>query len=408
VSGPSQARVEGRRETEEASRSRAAARPSLPARVLALQRAAGNRTTAALLGAHLQRAIRVRNIDYDPKAQRFHQSPVLAGDSIVTSMKETGFWTRLNADEKAATAHLDEAPDVIEDDIPRLATSIINRLAPSAARRTVLANYRGELEYALGASVDYAEEHATVAIRKANPKEKTVFRGLNAQATTRSRAKGTAGTILQAGLPPAAQAWLTRLTGDLLARHDELNARDQYLALVARNFNAADAVSHDLAGREPHQNRARWLPDNVASQDQEPALDTAVRAWLTQVSNNPAATLHAELAAAFPVIANVTALQFENTQLSIGAKRAYYHLVLHATLPTRAEKARLAWRRYALQYLPNDLPDCPYIEFTAQNAGGLSRAVYDFVNDRIYVGVHYNWVDGFNPFFHVTDAAATY
>jgi hypothetical protein len=33
--------------------------------------------------------------------------------------------------------------------------------------------------------------------------------------------------------------------------------------------------------------------------------------------------------------------------------------------------------------------------------------VYDLVNDRIYVGVHYNWVDGFNPFFHVTDADRT-
>jgi hypothetical protein len=255
--------------------------------------------------------------------------------------------------------------------------------------------------------VDHAEEHATRAERKASLKEKGVFRGLNAQATTRSRDKGTAGTILRAGLPPAGQAWLTQLTAILLARHNELQTRDQYLALVARTFNAADVATHDLPGRDPHQNRAGWLPTNVASIDQEPGLDAAVQAWLTQVANNPGWNLHAELAAAFPMPGNVTALQFENAQLSVGAQRTYYHRVLNSTLPTRAEKARLAWRRYAFQWLAA-LPNCPYIEFTASNAGGLSRAVYDFVNDRIYVNVHYNWVDGFNPFFHVTDAPATY
>jgi hypothetical protein len=221
--------------------------------VLALQRTVGNRATAALLGeagrARLQRAVRVRNIDYDPKAKHFHQSPVLASDSIVANMKEAGFWTRLNKDEKAdAERRLNAPPDVIEDDIPRLAASIINRLTAVPARRTELTVHERELEYALGASVDYAEEHATVAIRKANPKEKRVFRGLNDQATARSRAKGTAATILKTRLPADAQVWLTALTRDLLARHNELNAREEYLALVARNFNAADAATHDLAG----------------------------------------------------------------------------------------------------------------------------------------------------------------
>jgi len=349
----------------------------------------------------------VRNIDYDPRAAHFHPSPVLAAASIVRNMKDTGFWQYLNKTEEAEAQRLDEPPDVIEDDIPRLAVSIINRIAVPT-RRNALTAHHAELEHALGQSVDYAEETATVAIRKANPKEKGVFRGLIAQATGRSRAKGTAGTIQMAGLPQAAQTWLSRLTGNLTARHTELNTRDDYLALVERNLNTADAVTHDLAGRDPHQNRAGWLPDNVVSADREPALDTAVRAWLTQVSNTPGAPLRAELGAAFPVIGTVTALQFENTQLSVGAKQDYYDQVFNVTLPTRAEKARLAWRRYAIQYLPADLPDCPYIEFTAQNAGGLSRAVYDFVNDRMYVGVHYNWVDGFNPFFRVTNAPATY
>lgn len=40
-----------------------------------------------------------------------------------------------------------------------------------------------------------------------------------------------------------------------------------------------------------------------------------------------------------------------------------------------------------------------YIEFSMP--GGISRLVYDPVNDRVYITAHYKWREGYNPFFEI-------
>jgi hypothetical protein len=87
----------------------------------------------------------------------------------------------------------------------------------------------------------------------------------------------------------------------------------------------------------------------------------------------------------------------EDAELDDAVMRNYYREVLHVTLPTAAQKARHAWRQYA----DPQFPGCPYIEFTASDAGELSRYVWDYQNDQWYIGVHYNWVHGYNPFIFV-------
>ena len=79
--------------------------------------------------------------------------------------------------------------------------------------------------------------------------------------------------------------------------------------------------------------------------------------------------------------------------------------VFRGVMTTRADRVRWAWSGYARSC---GNPGCPYIEFApGQAAGGISRLLWDYVNDLIYVSVHYNWVNGYNPFLQVTGTPAT-
>jgi hypothetical protein len=231
------------------------------------------------------------------------------------------------------------------------------------------------------------------------------FAGVKSLATSMSRSKRTPNVVPIANtVGTELGTAITDLTTTIRNRN---NALDQVATYAAQDANTG-VMSRASFGvdsvRSAHTNNAGWLPAHVVA-DPEPALDAIARVWLTQVAANGNAAEQLEINQHFPLPgrAAATSRAVEESGLSQALRNQYFTGPFANHLNTRARRVTLAWGRYALDYLAG----CPYIEFTADNAGGVSRFIWNYDDGAIYANTHYNWVDGFNPFFEVTGAPAT-
>jgi hypothetical protein len=156
--------------------------------------------------------------------------------------------------------------------------------------------------------------------------------------------------------------------------------------------------------RSAHHNEARWLRHHE-SPNLEPALNTQARAWLSHVAANGSPAEQADINPHFPAPARATAtsIQVEQSALPVPLRNQYFTTRFTLVAATRAQRCHVNCARYANQFRPGTT----YIEFTVTGAEGMSRIVWDFVDDLFYGNTHYNWVDGFNPFFLITGTPAT-
>lgn len=198
---------------------------------------------------------------------------------------------------------------------------------------------------------------------------------------------------------------ITGLTTLILNRNNDLDNVANYAANDAITGVTARASLGFAGIRSPHVNGAGWLPVHTVP-DPEPALNAVARAWLVHVAANGTPVEQADVNLHFPAPARATATSqmVEASGLSQALRNQYLTGPFAGVVNTRALRIALGWQRYAAG---NGAPTCPYIEFTLSGAAGVSRLVWDYINDHIYASVHYNWVDGFNPFFWITDAPAT-
>lgn len=362
--------AEGRRRGEQ---------PPAIQQLLTLQRGAGNRAVARLLD--------VLQVDYDPKAGRFHTGHVTVADFLST-LKDSNFFKTCNAGEKARLGNIDTA-NLTAFDMPSLADVVIQHVAANKQPRiNALSPHKSNV---LGALVV-----ATPRAPKVSDREENVFKRVIAKATVKSRSKGVPSVIPLANLNDVSTAMSAAVTGTQAA----VAARNQELGLAATyaadpSWSTADFAANGLPVRSAHMNLAGWLVQHNA-----PAtLDIPANAWANHhlgPGGDPATGQ--AIVAIWGNAPNVTAHDIERSTLPNAAKSRYFNEVVMLQLPTPQAQATHAWREYANPTMVG----CPFIEFTADQAGGLSRYVWDYVTDTWYVGVHYNWIQGYNPFFHVT------
>jgi hypothetical protein len=369
--------------------------------ILALQRSAGNRALA--------RFLKVKPFDYQPTDGGYLSSHLVIAD-LHRKLNGGAFEGALDKPEKERLDKIDDA-NLEAIDIPTLATRVIEWLAVPK-RRDKLKVHKAELENAL----------AYAAPRETSGKEEGVFLQVKERFTKESRAKGVPNEVNLNQLAPEMRNGVNGLIAILQARNATLGQMATYTADV--NVDPGQRATIGLTSvRSAHTNAAGWLPP----QKVPPTLDTHALTWARGIASAPVpAPGPAPLPAPAPAVAapaaagptprdairakfgnvpkDVTARAIETaTDLPAVVKVRYYNEVLAVRLPNAAQRARHAWWQYA----DPQWQGCPFIEFTASEAGGISRYVWDYTNDRIYIGVHYNWVHGYNPFILVRGTQAT-
>ena len=358
------------------------------ARVLQMQRAAGNQA----VGRVLAREIRVTPVDYNPESQRLIHSTVDGGALKAQIKQAQALWDVLNGPERQRLEKLHQQT-LQGSDVPTLADAIIGYLAGSTAGRVAaIGVQKSLLEDVIGA----------VAQTKASASEKGHFREVQGMASHMSRNKGTPNTLPWAQVTGNLRTAVTNLTATLQTRNQYL-AGTNYAALDPTQTSTGRATYQFDQIRSAHQNRAGWLQAHVAP-NVEGALDTAAQAWIANIRANGSAAAQAQINQKFPLpaAAPFTSRQLEDSALPAVMRQHYLNNDFAQTVPTGDDRITLAWLRYADDFMAG----CPFIEFTAEDAGGVSRFIYDYINDALYANTHYNWVDGFSPFFHITGGPA--
>lgn len=361
---------------------------ALTLRVLQMQRAAGNQA----VGRVLAREIRVTPVDYNPESQRLIHSTVEGNALKVQIRQAQALWDVLNGPERQRLDKLHQQT-LQGSDVPTLADAIIGYLAGGTKARVL----------AISAQKSLLEEAiAAVAETKANTAEKGHFRQVQGMASHMSRNKGTPNTLPWAQVTGDLRSAVTNLTAKLLTRNQYL-AGTNYAALDPTQTSTGRATYQFDQVRSPHQNRAGWLQAHAAP-NVEAALDNAAQAWVDNIRLNGSAAARGHINQRFPLPAPgpYTSRQVEDSALPAVMRQHYLSNDFAQTVPTGDDRITLAWSRYAEDFMAG----CPYIEFTAEDAGGVSRFIYDYINDELYANTHYNWVDGFSPFFHITGGPA--
>lgn len=378
-------RFADRRRLEERERLREPRRPEPPTaydQLLALQRGAGNRAVARFLN--------VQQIDFNPLSGNFHTSHLDVATFLQT-ISGSNFHNACTQNEKGRLQNIDAA-NLAALDVPRLADAVIQHLTNgSQPRINALTPHRSTLEGAL----------VVAAPREVSDKEENVFKRLLNRASQKSRSKGTPNRIALASLTqfePEMANGVNFIHGLVAARNQDLGVLNTFTA--EPSLSTSDHAANGLPVRSAHMNMAGWLQQhNVAA-----TLDVAANAWAQQMAVSGGGMYQSEIVRLFGAApAGVTPQMIESSDLDLQVKRRYYREVMFTTLGPPRQCATHAWREYA----NSTLPGCPFIEFTASGAGGLSRYVWDYVNDRWYVNVHYNWVLGYNPFFRVDGLGPT-
>jgi hypothetical protein len=353
-----------------------------------MQRAAGNQAVSRVLA----REIRVTPVDYNPESQRLIHSTVEGNALKVQIRQAQALWDVLNGPERQRLDKLHQQT-LQGSDVPTLADAIIGYLAGGTKARVL----------AIGAQKPLVEEAiAAVAETKANTAEKGHFRQVQGMASHMSRNKGTPNTLPWAQVTGDLRSAVTNLTAKLQTRNQYL-AGTNYAALDPNQTSTGRATFQFDQVRSPHQNRAGWLQAHAAP-NVEAALDLAAQAWVDNIRLNGSVAARGHINQTFPLPAPgpYTSRQVEDSTLPAVMRQHYLNNGFAQTVAAADDRITLAWSRYAEDFMAG----CPYIEFTAEDAGGVSRFIYDYINDQLYANTHYNWVDGFSPFFHITGGPA--
>jgi hypothetical protein len=324
---------------------------------------------------------------------------------IWNSLANTNFRTTLiqNPAVRANFTHafIDNALAAAQPDVPTLAVAIVHAVAgASIPIRNALLQNVGDLELALG----------THAHTNAGGGDIAHFRALmNAGGVVPSRRKGAPNTMSLLALTGADLGTATALNHVIAAvtnRNNALNTVTDYVAGWTPRSRASEAF---IGIRSAHQNGAGWLLQFTAG---AAVLEAALLARANidglalQGTGKPnKVAMGIALVNAFTAAAQASDVEVAvDASGDVSLQNYFYRTLFWTAVPTKANRVLLAWARYATD--SGAIANCPYIEFAG--GGWASRFIWDYVNDRFFLSAHYNWVDGFNPFFQITGTPATF
>lgn len=328
----------------------AAAGPlSVPERLTALQRTAGNRAVAGLVagaGLPVQRAITILSYNVGKRGPDDAELDVPVVRTAIQRAVPPPNQARVLANLQNADAHGWQGGDVVA-----LATHLTAGM-PAATRDLVAEAIGG-----------------TLTAQGTNPEEAGQFEATRARAQSMSRAKGTPNQITVGDLDTATGAGIAGIAARIRALDAKLARRQPAVRDVS-----VEAWAHQLGAdvnvREAHGNAAGWLP----------AVDIAAR--------------HGQLKGVVDHRVGLPRIQqwiAGNSELA-----ARYDVIASDRFFTAEDRRYFVWSSHADAV-------SPYIEFSVPGKKD-QRLVFDFVHQTIYWTVHYKWYKGFNPFFEVQGA----
>jgi hypothetical protein len=358
-----------------------------------------SRLLASRTSRLLQRAIEVQNVDYS-----------LAGDQYIHGIiNQENFYAALgnllNA-EPFAGAHRNQRTLVLnavsaqnfrQPDIDALTTAIVTAIraaylqrgAPLGAANLVTALTTG-VRNRLVANLEADHELAM------DVTERGAFDQLaQAAGGGLSRAKGVASRIGYDRLPGGIQ-------NEVAARLTEIRAERALWtadALQGRlDLTLSGGFTADVTGRQRglhyqgnHTNSVGWLPDVGAPAN--PVQEAATRIY-HDASGKLKGILN-RTDTAVEVLEN----RGDNNQVRAHGRRTEYERLRRQHLTDLADDDV---KGAAMAALCGGVS--AYIEFSM--AGGISRLMYEPVNNRVYITAHYKWREGYNPFFQVENFPA--
>ena len=351
----------------------------------ALQRRADGQLLSAPAG---QRQSDIQDVDYDPVnrlrlhggirvAQAFTRlDQLIRGDAGLT-----GFVGQLN---NVLTAT--RAKNFAARDVPAAAQAVTTDLIAEFANRGLVV---------AGGRVTDLLEHVDTAFgantQGGHAMDANELRGFNALKTivgeaNMSRAKGTATQIPRANLPGWVSGEVTTVRNEInaararFANNNILHPRD--LMPNRRYFNAAvhAALPHS---RTAHTNNAGWLPGIPIPVDH-----------VQRAKNNIYTGASAQRRALFNAADPLTIMGLNSGGNPTALGLWYRAEFVRQKLAINANQMRESiWGTIGAG-------GGQYIEFHI--AGDISRLVYDWQNDRLFLPAHYKWGAGYNPFFRIT------
>jgi hypothetical protein len=285
-------------------------------------------------------------------------------------------------------------------DIPTLATNIIVHITNNVnARVAALSAHKQDLEDVLGKA----------APSEVQAKEEVAYRLILSLSSFRSRQKGIPNWVELDHLPVVGRMDLMQLNKAIATRNQELNKIKNYTELFEKKWKipSSGRASTGLGVRSAHENLAGWLPP-IAIVTKEAALQAAVQTYLKKLAGSKDKRVYYLLLVSdSPGNAAMMPQAIEDKEggpALLKAKQDYYNEVFAKIVTTKGERAQLAWARYAISTSPQPTT---YVEFDPAAGWGISRLLYDYMSDKFYITAHYQWVEGYNPFFLVSGLPPT-
>ena len=344
-----------------------------------LQAAADARGTAPV-----QRAIEIKNIDYDPVNKFFHDGGVRTPDAFNTL-------EQLVKDDKGFAGYINQLAHVmgkIRDtdyeapDIPSAAGLVAADMVRAWGDKGMVVGHklRDLKELVLHAFAQHPQGGQAM-----DRDETTAFDDLKTRvgADKMSRSKGNPTSIAKTALPGALASAVTSVEGEIdtattrWATAANLSALNLFPGSPSFNREVHKVLKNS---RTAHTNNAGWLPALASPVDH-------VQATKTAIYNAASAHQKKFFDAGLPM----TKLTKNGALTSLG-------VWFKGQVTAKRQLLSTAMIRESLFGTID--PSGPYLEFNL--TGGISRAVYDWQNGDLYLSAHFKWGAGYNPFFKVT------
>ncbi|MGH2497393.1 MAG: DUF4157 domain-containing protein [Ktedonobacteraceae bacterium] len=354
----------------------------------------GSSRVTQLHSAVIQRAITVQNIDYDPVANEFRHGIIQQAQfyqtlraAIQGDDRFENYLGQLNN-----VMQIVAAQDFAQPDIDAVTTDMVTAIRAAYVNRGLVLNN--------AALVAALTQHIRVAVVAHIQPDHAVAMDQNERAAfdqlagivgagQMSRAKAAPSQIPYGSLPAAISHSVDAVLADIRAENalwTVAGLGPQYTLPDTTTFATTIANRQgDLRYQGNHTNLAGWLPAVAVPVNQIPIIANAIYASATsglqkRLLRNNALVLMGFVGAGVP---HPNRYRNEYNQLRVPRLAALGNAGLRLS----------AWAGLAQGV-------SAYIEFSM--AGGMSRLIYDPVNNRVYITAHYKWRQGNNPFFQVT------
>ena len=371
-----------------------------PASVLGLQRTLGNRAVTALLQAArpaprvVQREITVERVDYNPKEEDYRHGYVDEGAfyaALRVALKGDGALAGFRNQVDNVFAEVAKT-DYSARDIPTVADAIVNAavgefqtkglvLGGASASRvrahvlaTLAANLQDDWQMAMDGTESTAFDQLVTIVGEGDM----------------SRAKGTATRIPVGNLPGSLRGHVNAVLDDIRQENAiwAVGAVSERYTMTAYKGEFTADVAERQGGKHyqgNHTNLAGWLPSVPVPANR-----------IAEVADDIAASGSPRLKRVLAAANASDRLGYTGDHIDPANPLRVEYETLRA--PRLAALTDAAVKRSAWGALGAGVS--AYIEFNIP--GGMSRVVFDCVNDRVYITAHYKWRRGFNPFFEVT------